>query len=247
VYHAAPWTAADAALTFCLALATFLAIPIITGASLGGIVVAELLGLAAVPVIAVRVRGLPLATIGLRRPSALALAGAVLIGLTLWYVEARITAPWARLLGDHGASIRDLEKLVRTGPVAIVLLSLGPAIGEELATRGVLALGLARRLGGIVAVLISAAAFAALHFSLVRALPTFILGACLATITLRTRSVVPAILAHALNNATAMILATAPPAALVAAIDGAPDVALGVALMLATGGIALCRAAETRL
>jgi hypothetical protein len=85
--------------------------------------------------------------------------------------------------------------------------------------------------------------------SLVRALPTFLLGAVLATITLRTRSVVPAMLAHALNNAVAMLLATYPRGPLPEALEAYPAPTLAVAAAMAAAGIALCMrpAAETRL
>jgi membrane protease YdiL (CAAX protease family) len=240
VYHAAQWTAGDAGLTFCLALATFLAIPMFLGGGLAQLVIAELVGLAAVPIAVIHARGLPWSTIGLVAPTPRAILGAVLVGASLWYVAAWLTVPWARLFAeDTREATENLRQLIEEDLLAIALLSITPALGEELATRGVLALGLARRLGTLAAILISAAAFAALHMSVVRALPTFLLGAVLATITLRTRSVVPAMIAHALNNAVAMLLATYPRGPLPEVLDAYPVPALAVAAAMAAAGISL--------
>jgi membrane protease YdiL (CAAX protease family) len=249
VYHAAQWTAGDAGLTFCLALATFLVIPMFLGAGVGPLVVAELAGLAAVPILVIRSRDLPLATIGLVRPRAREVLGAILVGASLWYVAAWLTVPWAELFGGVEKATEGLRTLIDEDLVAIALLSIAPALGEELATRGVLALGLNRRLGTLAAILISAAAFSALHMSLVRALPTFLLGAVLATLTLRTRSVVPAMLAHALNNAVAMLVATYPRGPLPETLEAYPAPTLAVAAAMTAAGIALCTrpAVETRL
>ena len=242
MYHAAhagtAWGAADAGLTFCLALATFLVIPMFLGASLGPLVVAELAGLAAVPIAVVKTRALPLATIGLVAPKPRAILGAILVGASLWYVAAWLTVPWARLFeADTREATEGLRALIDEDLLAIALLSIAPALGEELATRGVLALGLARR--PLIATLVSALAFAALHMSVVRALPTFLLGAVLATITLRTRSVVPAMIAHALNNAVAMLLATYPRGPLPDLLDAYPVPTLAVAAAMAAAGISL--------
>jgi membrane protease YdiL (CAAX protease family) len=240
VYHAAHWTAADAGLTFCLALATFLVIPMFLGAGLGPLVVAELAGLAAVPIAVIKTRALPLATIGLVVPRPRAILGAILVGASLWYVAAWLTVPWARLFEqDTREATEDLRALIDEDLLAIALLSITPALGEELATRGVLALGLARRFGTYGAIALSALAFAALHMSLVRALPTFLLGAVLATITLRTRSVVPAMIAHALNNAVAMLLATYPRGPLPDLLDAYPAPTLAVGAAMAAAGISL--------
>jgi membrane protease YdiL (CAAX protease family) len=241
LYHAgAPWTAGDAALVFALAIATFLLVPAFAGAELLGIVVAEILGLALVPVLVVRMRGLPLATLGLRLPPWRGLVGGVLIGASIWYVAAWLTAPWAELLGDRGEAVEPLKQMVERTPMASLLaLSLVPAVCEEIATRGLLTLGLARRLGAVAAVAISAAAFAALHVSLVRAVPTALLGVVFAVVTLRTASLVPAMIAHALNNLIALTVSTdrAPPIARL--ITDHPDACMLAAAVIAATGIGI--------
>jgi membrane protease YdiL (CAAX protease family) len=240
LYHARPWTAGDASLTFLLAIATFLLVPMFGGAELVGLIVAEILALALLPILVIRLRQLPLATIGLVRPGSRALLGGVLVGLSIWYLSAWITAPWAELVGDHGEAVKPLEEMVARTPIAsLIALTFVPAVCEEIATRGLLALGLRQRLGPILAAVISAAAFAAMHVSLVRAVPTALLGAILATMTVRSGSLVPAMIAHALNNGIALLVATdrAPPVARV--IDAHPDVAAAVAATVVAAGVGI--------
>jgi membrane protease YdiL (CAAX protease family) len=122
---------------------------------------------------------------------------------------------------------------------AVVLLTVVPAVCEEIASRGLVTLGLVRRLGAPLAVLISAALFAALHMSLVRALPTGLLGAALAIMAIRSRSVFPSMLAHALNNAIALLVGSGRLDGLGDALERWPDPALAVAAVLSGGGLAL--------
>jgi membrane protease YdiL (CAAX protease family) len=234
------WTAGDAALTFTLAVATFLLVAIVAGGGLAGVVIAEALGLAVVPIAVIRLRRLPIRTIGLVRPDARAVAAAALLGASLWYVAARLVAPWVEAVDPDHESTRALEALVEATPLAaIVVLTLIPAICEEVASRGVLALGLARRLGTAAAVVISATAFAALHMSIVRAVPTGLLGAALAILAIRSGSVVPAMIAHAINNALALLVGTGRLDPVERAIEAHPDLALVIATAASIAGLGI--------
>lgn len=240
LYHAASWTAVDVALTFALAVGTFLLGIVLSGGGLLGLVVAEAVGLALVPIAVVRTRGLSVAALGLVRPRAGAVVAAVLVGAGIWLVSARVTAPWADFLGDEGEAARGLEELIATTPLAaIALLTLVPAVCEEIATRGLLALGLRPRLGALAAGAIATAAFAAFHLSLVRAVPTAILGAAVVVLVFRSGSVVPAMIAHALNNAFALLIATGRLDPISDAMRVHPDLCLGVAAGLTTAGLAI--------
>lgn len=233
-----PWTAVDVALTFALAIGTFLLVPFFVGGGLPGVVAAEVLGLALVPVVATWSRGLPLATLGLAWPRPRALLGALLVGAGVWYVSARLTAPWARLVGDEGEAAENLGRLLETTPiVALALLTAVPAVCEEIVARGLLCLGLRRRIGAPLAIAIATVAFAALHVSVVRAVPTAVLGTLLGVLTVRAGSVVPAMLAHAINNGVALLLATGRLDPLGEAIGAAPDLALVAAATLVILGI----------
>ena len=77
------------------------------------------------------------------------------------------------------------------------------AVGEELLFRGLVFSGL-RRLGPVAAVVLSALLFGVAHASIYRFLPTFFLGLVLGLTRLRSRSIVPGMIIHALNNGIAV-------------------------------------------
>jgi sodium transport system permease protein len=85
-------------------------------------------------------------------------------------------------------------------PLAILCLAVAPAVCEELLCRGVLLSGLSRGVGRVAAVLLTAFLFAVLHLSPYRLLPQCALGVLLAWMTLRTGSIVPAMVVHAGHN-----------------------------------------------
>ncbi|MBE7089205.1 MAG: CPBP family intramembrane metalloprotease [Clostridiales bacterium] len=80
-----------------------------------------------------------------------------------------------------------------------VLLAVLPAITEEALFRGFLTQG-TRALGVIIACVVSSLAFALYHSSLSQFAYQFIYGVVLYILTIKAGSVIPAILAHFLNN-----------------------------------------------
>ncbi len=83
----------------------------------------------------------------------------------------------------------------------VLLLALSPAICEELFFRGAFLGGIRREMSTWKILVAQAFFFGAVHASLHRFLPTALLGALLAALTLRTRSLAPAIALHAAYNA----------------------------------------------
>lgn len=99
-----------------------------------------------------------------------------------------------------------------SSPVWLLVLSVAvlPALCEELVFRGILLASLRGRLGAPVAVLLSAAAFALIHLHPLVLLPILILGVLLALLTALSRSVVPAVAVHFLNNLVVVAALTSP-------------------------------------
>ena len=107
-----------------------------------------------------------------------------------------------------------LERLQASGSPALLVATLVQAsvlapLAEEFIYRGVLMMSLLRRIGPAWAIAASSAIFALVHF---RAEPQsvpalFLLGAALGYVTYRTRSLVPAVIAHSAFN-TLMVLGT---------------------------------------
>lgn len=87
----------------------------------------------------------------------------------------------------------------------LALLTVVVPVGEEVFFRGFVYGGLRVRWGVAAAALASAAFFAVVHLQLVHGLPVLVLGVLLALLYERTRSLVPAIVTHALNNVVAVV------------------------------------------
>lgn len=142
-------------------------------------------------------------------PQALGLAG--LVGGGAW-IGLSIPLMWAQgaLVPGQGAAAEAMKSgLSLEGvplPILIAVLAIVPAVAEELAFRGVVLGALRRRMQLPGALVLQALLFALLHGSLFRLLPTFCLGLLLGLLAARTRSLWPAMLAHALNNTILVVL-----------------------------------------
>lgn len=84
------------------------------------------------------------------------------------------------------------------------LMTILPGICEETAFRGVLLYGLRRRLPAPASILLVGLIFGLFHFSLFRVLQTGYLGVILASVTVLTGSIFPAMVWHAGSNALAL-------------------------------------------
>lgn len=83
---------------------------------------------------------------------------------------------------------------------SVVFVALLPAVCEELIFRGMIYNALRRRFGLVLSVILSAAMFALIHFSLYQIVHQFILGVMLALIVYTTGSLVYAMFFHFFNN-----------------------------------------------
>jgi sodium transport system permease protein len=153
----------------------------------------------------------PLLGLRLRRPSVAALLMACLLaGLMLPPLAALTNYILAqfpvlkRLLFERNPLVEDLMSASQNGETRwwnyFLVLGVIPALFEELAFRGFILSGLLRRLSPWSAVLISSAFFAIYHMNVFQAAPAFVMGAVLGTLTLWSRSVVPAMVFHLLYN-----------------------------------------------
>jgi len=190
-------------------LATYLVVAVVAPRSAA--VMAAQAVLAAVPIAAValtRRRAMPSATtraaLGLRAAPLRFFVAAIAIGATTWYLNMYLVA----LLPVTERQVQELAELVDRPSLAaaLVMFALVPAVCEELLFRGVLARALGRPLRLAAAAAISAVVFSAYHLSLAQALPTLTLGFVLALIAIRADSVLPTMIAHALNNALAILM-----------------------------------------
>ena len=119
-------------------------------------------------------------------------------GLLLWPVIEAL--PW--LISKE---LEFLVRLSRFSAPSVYLfyalaLSIGPALSEELAFRGLILQGLRSRLGAGVAVALSALLFGVIHLDPLQGVGAFFTGLYLGYLTARSGSIYPAILAHGFNN-----------------------------------------------
>ncbi|HZZ81049.1 MAG TPA: ABC transporter permease subunit/CPBP intramembrane protease [Gemmataceae bacterium] len=96
----------------------------------------------------------------------------------------------------------DASSLVRD----ILAFALVPAICEELAFRGLVLRGLHHSFRPRNAVLLSSFFYALFHMNVFLFVPTFVLGVILGLLTVRSKSLLPAILFHLLHNAVLIAL-----------------------------------------
>ena len=154
-------------------------------------------------------------SLALRPASLRHLAAAVLLGVSMWTVAHELFVFQQVIMPTPPQMLEMNEPLVealRAQPLvlALLLIAVVPAVCEELFFRGFLLSGLRESMRKWSAILITAAAFAMFHFFLFKFSTTFVLGAALGWLCWQSRSIWPAMLAHALHNGLAAISARYP-------------------------------------
>ncbi len=127
----------------------------------------------------------------------------MLSGVLIWpLIEAM---PW--LISKE---LESLVRLSRFSALPIYLfyalaLSVGPALSEELAFRGLILQGLRGPLGAGAAIVLSALLFGIIHIDILQGLGAFFTGLYLGYLTVQSGSIYPAIVAHGVNNLWATV------------------------------------------
>jgi sodium transport system permease protein len=215
-----------------------------------GLLISEI-GLLGLVWVYARGRGQPLArALRLRAPSPSALAGAILIGASGWLVIG-LVAEW--ILPAPKEVVETLRRAVappaggRGLLATLFLMALTPAICEEALFRGPILRGLRARFSPVVAAIITGLLFGIFHLDPWRLLPTALLGAALSGIALASDSIVPAMAAHFVNNASLIVLARLG-ADDTTALPGRTKLLFGTlgAVVFALGARLLGRAAKTQ-
>jgi sodium transport system permease protein len=167
-----------------------------------------------VVLLALWLRTEPRATFLLRRPPVVATLAAVAAGLAAPILNSVLNQALGVTEPAPGSPLyrmgEQISLHVQASPLsAAFVFGVLPAICEELFFRGFVLSGFRASLrgGGAVtlAVLASAALFALFHIFPEKWLPTFLMGALLALFAVRTGSIWPGMVAHAVNNASAVL------------------------------------------
>ncbi len=115
----------------------------------------------------------------------------------------------------------------------ITVVFLAP-VCEELVFRGALLGGLVKKYGVVPSVILSGLAFMLMHMNVEQTVHQFLLGCVCAYFAISARSVVPAIIVHAGNNAIALLLSFIPASGEATAVTVDP-----LLIVLTVGGLAL--------
>jgi sodium transport system permease protein len=176
-----------------------------------GLLASEWLGLFGLTVLfALATRRSLVDTLSIKRPALTGWLGAALIGLSAW--------AWVAMLSEWISPVpKDVLEHLRRSLIptdgsrgllgTLGLVALTPAICEEALFRGPILRGLRSRLGSLSAALVTGLLFGIFHVEISRILPTAVLGVLLSLIALQTGSILPAMLAHLLNNGVLVIQA----------------------------------------
>ena len=163
----------------------------------------------ALPALAIsRMRTERFAAVGLVAFAGLTLIGTVLIATTLWIWLVHWIAP----IGMQWASAEQNAALEATFALpsrplwqSLLFFAIVPAICEELLHRGLILPALSKRIGPGFGLLAGAVLFGLSHFNLARLLPTAVLGFAAGSLRLRTGSLWPAMVLHALYNSSLLV------------------------------------------
>jgi hypothetical protein len=236
----APLEPAIAVGGYALAVACFFSIGLMTGGGPWMETLAQVVALAGVPVLLVRLHGGTRADLGLTIPPLLGVVGAIVAGCGSWLVARALAVPVVKATGSERA-IEQLSRELLAGDVGLVLLlrALVPAVCEELLHRGLVLGALAPRYGRALAVAATTITFGLIHLEPARMIGAAVVGLLAGTMAAWSRSVVPAMTVHAVNNAVALALALGVAPAVSGALARHPDASLAGACGVVAAGLTL--------
>lgn len=150
-------------------------------------------------------------TLRLRMPSVAGLLGAVLLSLSALVIVVKLgesVMPAPEEMATEAEAIFESGKSLPGFLWLLFLIALTPAICEEVLFRGAILSGLRPRLGPWLSILVVGLLFGLFHLSVYRLVPTAVLGMALTYLAVRTDSILPGMVMHALNNGLAVCIAT---------------------------------------
>lgn len=133
-------------------------------------------------------------------------ASVYLLGLAVGHEQARALAELERWSNPLVRALPPLEDLPQVALFAVLVCGAVP-LAEEWFFRGLLYSVVRRYASPGLAALTTGLVFGAVHLQVVNFMPIAVLGIAFALWVERTRSIVPAVVMHALNNAAALVAA----------------------------------------
>ncbi|MDD5309114.1 MAG: CPBP family intramembrane metalloprotease [Deltaproteobacteria bacterium] len=172
----------------------------------------------------------------------LAAAGVVPVGIVVDEVTFLLHAAAPGLFDTRALdTFSDVFALSGAASFALVtvVVTVGPALGEELFFRGFLLRAFRRDMPATAAIVLSAGLFGVLHLNALQGVGAACIGAYLGFAALATGSLWPAVGAHALNNLLTSVVARLDPSGVGSAAEEGHSVLLLVASLAATAMVVL--------
>lgn len=147
-------------------------------------------------------------TYGFRGTAAVGYLGAVLLIVGLFLVNIVISTGLMKLLPGSAENVETAFSGILGGNAlaGFIVIAAAPAVCEEMLFRGVILHSLKAKYRVSTAVIITAALFGVFHMSLVKFIPTGLLGLALCIVAWWTDSIYPAMLMHFINNAVSVVV-----------------------------------------
>lgn len=174
-------------------------------------------------------------------PVPLGLTGHIItLGFSSMFFSAALSALFK--LGDlDPEAIKTLNTLMHHNNTLLTILSVGiwVPIVEEVVFRGALTRLLSKNMNIYVAIVIQALLFGIFHFNLVQLIPTAILGLTMGLAAHYTKSLLPAIAIHMMNNSLAILMSQSVSSETASAMaqSAPPSPLIYVAMLVITGAI----------
>ncbi|HRX87476.1 MAG TPA: ABC transporter permease subunit/CPBP intramembrane protease [Phycisphaerae bacterium] len=196
-----------------------------------------------------------LKTFALRMARARFLLAGLLIGLSGWVLAHEIFVVQSRFIPVPQVLLETDTQLIDAFSaysliVPLLLISIVPALCEELMFRGFLFSGIRSSAGKWTTIIATACIFAVFHIMLIRFAITASLGVLLGYLRWQSRSLWPSILAHLLHNGVTIVLVFVPATSGALGIaesgptDHMPVPLIAAACVMIVAGILLARRAE---
>lgn len=147
-------------------------------------------------------------TYGFRGTAAVGYLVAVLLVAGLFLVNIVISTGLMKLLPGSAENVETAFSGILGGNAlaGFIVIAAAPAVCEEMLFRGVILHSLKAKYRVSTAVIITAALFGVFHMSLVKFIPTGLLGLALCIVAWWTDSIYPAMLMHFINNAVSVVV-----------------------------------------
>ena len=152
-------------------------------------------------------------SLGLRRPSGRYILSALSLGLTAWYPASLLASLMSN--AESEAAAREMASQLFPADASFAwvffVVAITPAVCEEVLVRGVILRAFETRFRTRTVALATGLLFGAFHMSLSKFIPLSVMGVIMGWMAIRSRSLLPSVLFHLLNNGMAVVLTLTPP------------------------------------